>query len=427
MHLLLIAYVWPEPESSAAGAHVMQLIERFRAQHWQVTVASPAAKTEYSRNLSVLGLGEQAIRLNCDSFDSWIKQLQPDIVLFDRFMMEEQFGWRVAHHCPQALRVLETSDLHSLRQARQQLLKAGLAAGHTHPPLSTAAELYSAMASEELTQREIAAIYRCDLTLLLSDVEKKLLVEQFGVPQYLLHYCPFMLDAVDNKQRLSFADRQHFVSIGNFLHSPNWDSVLWLQQQIWPLIRQQLPQAQVFVYGAYAPPKALALHQPAQGFHVPGRAGDACAVLEQARVCLAPLRFGAGIKGKLADAMRCGTPSVTTSIGSEAMACGDQWGGLVANTADELARAAVRLYQDPVLWQQAQHDGDSLLLARFDKQKIGSALMGQLQDALQQREQRRLANFTGLLLQHQAHRSTEYMARWIEAKNKLPPPKPPGL
>lgn len=99
-----------------------------------------------------------------------------------------------------------------------------------------------------------------------------------------------------------------------------------MKHSLWPLIRRQLPGAQLHIYGAYTPPKATALHNPAQGFHVMNWAEDALQVMTAARICLAPLRFGAGIKGKLADAMvACGTPNITTPVGAEAM--GDEHHG----------------------------------------------------------------------------------------------------
>lgn len=420
-HLLIIGYVWPEPRSSAAGSHMMQLIAQFRAQQWQITFASPAQRGEQAADLPALGIAEHSIKLNCSSFDHWVKALAPDIVLFDRFMMEEQFGWRVAEQCPNAMRILETSDLHCLRETRHQLLK------QNHSPTllqHSATELYAAMAMQDLTLRELASIYRCDLSLLLSDVEMALLREQFGVPAALLCHCPFMLAAPASTQWPTFADRKNFISIGNFLHAPNWDAVLWLQQQIWPLIRkkmqaQQLPDAQLHIYGAYTPAKALALHKPEQGFHVLGWAEDALAVMAQARVCLAPLRFGAGIKGKIADALLCGTPVVTTTIGAEGM-------GLSAfahNSVEAITAAALELYCQPDRWQQAQQQGLGILKTHFDEGQVGEKLIGQIRHCREQLQQHRLANFTGLMLQHHKHKSTEYMARWIEAKNKNPAEK----
>ncbi|SPZ87777.1 Uncharacterized protein conserved in bacteria [Sphingobacterium multivorum] len=119
--VLFIGLVWPEPTSSAAGFRMMQLIETFINRSYQITFASAAAKSPYSAPLQSLGIQEQTIVLNSNSFDEFIAQLKPDIVVFDRFMVEEQYGWRVAQHCPNALRVLDTEDLHFLRQARPDI------------------------------------------------------------------------------------------------------------------------------------------------------------------------------------------------------------------------------------------------------------------------------------------------------------------
>jgi glycosyltransferase involved in cell wall biosynthesis len=393
---------------------MMQVLEQFQLQGWEMIFASPAQAGEKRADLAALGIAEKTIALNCSSFDSWVKALQPNIVLFDRFMMEEQFGWRVAEQCPQALRVLETSDLHSLRETRQLLLKKRPQELRDTVPDYSFAELYGAMARADITRRELASIYRCDLTLFTSTVEMQLLVEQFRVPATLLCYCPFMLETPDSSRWPTFAQRKNFVSIGNFLHTPNWDSVLWLQQAIWPLIRKQLPDVDCFIYGAYTPQKALDLHNPKQGFHVQGFAEDALQVMREARICLAPLRFGAGIKGKLADAMLCGTPLLTTSIGAESM----DLSAYAHNSAKEIADAAIELYNMPAKWEAAQQQGAEILRRRFNKQEVGQRLIGQIRNCLDHLEQHRLANFTGQMLQHHAHKSTEYMARWIEAKNK---------
>ncbi|MGB0924936.1 MAG: glycosyltransferase, partial [Pseudoalteromonas shioyasakiensis] len=88
--VLVIGYVWPEPNSSAAGTHMMSLLRAFRAENWQVEFASPAQKTEHMVDLSEDGITTQVIALNCSSFDEYVQAYNPDIVMFDRFMMEEQ-------------------------------------------------------------------------------------------------------------------------------------------------------------------------------------------------------------------------------------------------------------------------------------------------------------------------------------------------
>ncbi len=419
--VLVIGYVWPEPRSSAASGHVMQILETFLQQGWEITFSSPAGPGEHKADLAELGIREVPIELNSSTFDTFITELAPDIVLFDQFMMEEQFGWRVEKHCPDALRVLETSDLQSLRHARHQRLKDRLKASADENDFSelfapALCEEFDLMANTDLAKREIAALYRCDLNLMISEVEIQLLQDQFGLPADLLHWCPLMIDPPTATPR-TFDDREHFLSIGNFRHAPNWDAVLWMKSTVWPLIRAQLPKAQLHLYGAYTPPKATALHNPAQGFHVMNWAEDALQVMSEARVCLAPLRFGAGIKGKLVDAMLCGTPSVTTPIGAEAMHGDHSWPGAVSVSAQALADEAVRLYRDEAHWQKAQSAGYLLLADRYQHAVHGPALINKLLHCTNNLSQLRTKNFTGSMLRHHLHKSTQYMSQWIEAKN----------
>jgi len=398
-------------------------MELFRAQNWNVTFCSPSGASEHQADLQTLGIHQQLIELNSASFDAYIRKLQPDIVVFDRFMMEEQFGWRVDQHCPTALRVIDTIDVHALRIARQHAVKSALAASADDAAIEklltmSRPELFLAMADLDIAHREVASIYRSDFSLIISAFEMDLLHEQFRVPNELLHICPFMPDSPPTSTP-TFEQREHFISIGNFRHPPNWDSVLWLRERIWPLIRAQLPHAQLHIYGSYAPPKATALHNPKLGFHVLGRANDASEVMSKARVNLAPLRFGAGIKGKLSDGMRCGTPNVTTPIGAEGMSGDNDWCGSIESTPQAIADAAVRLYQDKHLWLAMQQNGYKILDLVFNKSAHGAALIERLERCHENLAQHRLHNFNGAMLRHHQHRSTQYMARWIEVKNKL--------
>lgn len=425
--LLVIGYVWPEPKSSAAGSRMLELIELFLSQDWQVVFASAAALSEHRADLPSLGVQEQSIELNNSSFNGFIAELKPDAVLFDRFFTEEQFGWRVEQVCPHALRLLDTEDLHSLRHARHQLLKQSQKSAENEtarqsvdPVLAGATELYAQMASDDMAQREIAAIFRCDLSFMISQFEIELLINHFSVPKQLLHYSPFLKVQIAEQSALpSFSERQHFISIGNFRHEPNWDAVLCLKHAIWPLIRAQLPQAELHIYGAYPPPKATQLHNPKQGFCVKGWADDGLAVMQQARVCLAPIRFGAGIKGKLMDAMRCGTPSITTTIGAESMHGDLAWGGLIENNAQAIADAAVKLYSDEALWRTSQQQGFDILQKYFGATDHSQLLIDRLESLQINVKSERQQNFMGTMLRHHSLKSTQYMSQWIEAKNKM--------
>ena len=407
--VLIIGFVFPEPNSSAAGGRMVQLISIFKKQGFDVTFASPAMDSDYMIDLDSLGVTKKCITLNCSSFDVFVKELNPSIVLFDRFMIEEQFGWRVAENCPDALRILDTEDLHCLRLARQKAFKENRSFSTEH------------LLVEDVAKREIASILRCDISLMISEYEMELLQTVFKIAVDLLYYLPLLLDSIEDStiQKLpSFEERYNFVFIGNFLHEPNWNAVQFLKETISPLIRKQMPEVVLQLYGAYPSQKVLQLHQPKVGFHIMGRADDAQEVVRNARVVLAPLRFGAGIKGKLVEAMQCGTPSITTTIGAEAM-CGDlPWNGFVTDEPQVFADKAIKLYQDKTLWLKAQENGFKIIEKRYLKSLFEDDFVQHILKIQMNLKKHRLHNFIGALLQHHTLTSTKYMSRWIEEKNR---------
>ena len=411
--LLVIGYVWPEPNSSAAGSRMMQLLEVLQKQGYQVTYSSPAVISEHMVDIESLGMSKVTIELNNSSFDDFVHELNPDIVLFDRFMMEEQFSWRVDKECPDAIKILETVDLHCLREARHRAVKNNI-----FPSDLDELELNS-----EVAIREVASILRCDLSLMISEVEIEILKTKFNVSDDLLLYLPFMHDELDRQECInnwpSYNERQHFVTIGNFRHEPNWDSVLYLKNTIWPLIRKKHKDAELHIYGSYLPKKAQQLHNTKQGFYVKGWADDALETLSQYRVCLSPLRFGAGMKGKLVDTMLAGLPSVTTSVGAESMSGDYDWPGFISDNEEELATHAVELYDNENLWQEKQNNIFSIVNNVFNKEKHKELFLEKLSKIIFSLEKHRENNFYGKMLRHHTMKSAMYMSQWIEAKNKL--------
>ncbi|WP_396147594.1 glycosyltransferase family 4 protein [Flavobacterium sp.] len=401
--LLIIGFVWPEPKSSAAGSRMMQLIELFQANGYEITFASTAQNLEFSEDISVIGVTAKTIELNSSSFDNFVIELNPNIVLFDRFMVEEQFGWRVSESCPNALKILNTEDLHSMRQARQLAVKENRK--------FTSEDLFS-----DVAKREIASILRCDLSLMVSEFEMELLQKQFTISKELIYYLPIFAEKLNDVP--TFNERNDFVFIGNFLHEPNWDCVKYLSEIIWPLLNKKLPDAKILIYGAYPSQKVLELNKPKQNFYIKGRADDALEVIKNAKVVLAPIRFGAGIKGKLLEAMQCGTPSVTSAIGAEAMSGDFEWNGFVKDNPNDFVDVAVRLYEDENLWQQCQENGFEILDKRYKKTLFEKDFIAEFESILDNLKQHRNNNFIGSILQHHLVSSTKYMSKWIEEKNK---------
>lgn len=405
--LLIIGFTWPEPKSSAAGSRMMQLIALFKTQDWEITFASPAQQNPHSVNLETCGISTAKINPNTSEVAAFFKKTNPDIVLFDRFMMEEQFGWRVAETCPNALRILDTEDLHFLRKAREKAFRENRNFNKT--------DLYS-----EVAKREIASILRCDFSLIISEAERALLIEKFNLSPDLLWYLPFLTEKINNgsfAEFPTFEERQNSVFIGNFLHPPNVDAVLFLKKEIWPLVRQKLPEAELHIYGAYVPQKIKHLENAKENFFVKGRTENLEDIMQNARILLAPLRFGAGLKGKFIDAMQNGTPCVTTTIGTEGISGKLPFSGEIANSPERIADAVFQLYSRKKQWQKAQQHGRNIINSRFEKTQFEKPFFEKLINWQKNLKTQRENNFLGQMLMHHRQQSTKYMARWIEAKN----------
>ena len=408
MHsLLIIGQTFPEPTTTAAGGRMLQLIEMFISHGYAITFASSASSSEKSFNLDSIGVATQQIAINDSSFDDFVRQLNPTLVLFDRFITEEQFAWRVTQSCPKALKILDTEDLHFLRKARQQALK-------------NATDVKDSNLFTETAKREIASILRCDLSLIISEFEMKLLTDTFAVSKEILYYLPFMVTKLpDSGNFPEFEQRTNFMTIGNLLHGPNVDSVLYLKKEIWPLIKKQLPQAELYIYGNYAPQHILELHNQKQGFYIMGWADSVAHVMQKARVCLAPLRFGAGLKGKLLDAMLYGTPGVTTSIGAEGMYGDLPMPGVIADTPERFAEHSVAIYSNKIKWQENAQRGVEIIKERYNGKAISRDFMTRLDALKTNLKLHRQAHFIGQILQHQSLQASKYLSKWIEEKNKV--------
>lgn len=399
--VLIIGFVWPEPTSSAAGKRMLQLIRSFLNFDYKVIFATQAQESEFAFDLNKLSVESFHIEVNNSSFDLFLNKIQPDIVLFDRFIMEEQFGWRVAENCPNALRILDTEDLHFLRKERQQKINQTIEK-----------ETFS-----DVAKREIASIYRSDVSLIISEVEMDILRHSYQVPQERLFYLPMWSEEASLNK--TYSERRDFMFIGNFLHEPNWDCVRYLKSEIWPSIRKKLPNAELHIYGAYPTEKAFQLTNQRDGFIIKGRAEDVNEVCQNYRIMLAPLRFGAGVKGKFIDAMRNGLPSFTTEIGAESMASINEWPGFVSDNIQDLITYSVAIYSDDQKWKFLNNQAIKIHDQIFVNQDWERIFIEKIQFYYSNLPQVRKQNFIGAMLMHHLHQGTKFMSKWIELKNQV--------
>jgi O-antigen biosynthesis protein len=412
MKILWIVLVWPEVTSSAAGMRTTQLVYFLQEAGHEVQVSSPCKTNAHREKLDSNYIPTFIFEPNNVSFDVYIKNYNPDIVIFDRFMTEEQFSWRVKEQCPNAIRILDTIDLHSLRRARTEKFKKNKIVSNL-----TLSELQTNDAI-----REVASIYRSDLSLIISDYEYLLLQNHYKIPNSLIGMCRYFCEL--QKDSPKFENRTNFICIGNFNHAPNHDSFHFLHQHLWKRIKLKLNHlgqnhVELHIYGSYLTPDFLRLDNPLTGFRVKGWCENVSTTMQYYRINLAPLRFGAGIKGKISDGWANGTPCITTPIGAEGMHEGYEFGGCVEEDWEIFAESSAALYFDEHSWNKKQEYGYHIIKKLYNKNDILNNLTALLKNTINNLESRRVENFFGQMLWHHQFRSTEYFSRWIEAKNKV--------
>jgi O-antigen biosynthesis protein len=369
------------------------------------------------------------------------QQSQPlDMAIFDRFFTEEQFSHAIYRRFPHAAMILDMQDIHALRRGRQQIVQqyddkerdaadpfASIPSALSHVPPLTESNLL----------RELSSIHRCDLTLVCSPYEMDLLRHHYGVPEEKLCLASFFVDTEKlpynnhHPPIPDFSIPPRFVFCGGFKHDPNVDAVRVLLDHVWPRIRSDLPHATLHIYGAHCPISQLQANYSScnpHGIFVHGYEERLEAVFGPRKgpsILLAPLRFGAGIKGKIVDAWTFGMPVVTTPIGSEGMTTKEEekddyiFGGAVASTLDDFCHAAIVLATSSVDYFDAQQKGRAILQELFSASQNWKVVEQRLQQLLGSLETRRQRDSTQAILWHSSNRSTEYFSRWIELKENI--------
>jgi glycosyltransferase involved in cell wall biosynthesis len=244
--------------------------------------------------------------------------------------------------------VYDTVDLHHRREALQ-----AEAEGHASGPAVNA-----------LRELELAMTRSCDATVVVTEEERALLAGL--VPDAAIEVLGTIEDAVERPAPL--AQRRDVVFVGSYLHPPNVDAALFLAREVMPRVWQEHPRAIARLVGEEPPDAVRALDGPQ--IEVTGFVDDLGAVLDAARVAIAPARFGAGLKIKSVEAMARGLPVVTTPLGAEGL--GD--GALVGDCAEALAAHVSALLADDALWRRRSEHGLAVAKARFSRQTARTVL-----------------------------------------------------
>jgi hypothetical protein len=256
----------------------------------------------------------------------------------------------------------------------------------------------------------------------VSSYEVALLVREFGIDPATVDWIPFAYpDGAGEGAEADFDFRSGFQFIGNFRHAPNLDGLRWFRKEVWPLVREQLPGVEWKIHGAYPSAEVMQWHRPKEdGIRVVGGVKELSEAFRGVRVNLAPLRFGAGVKGKLLDGFHHGVPAVSTSVGAEGLMLTEDRGafpGLVIDSVQDWVEACVRLHEDRLLWAESRRRARALMLELYSMEKVTLQFRTRLSEILARHERGETPRWISRILRDEFQTGRKYFSKWIEAKN----------
>lgn len=354
---ILIIDVWvPMPDRDSGSLRMVNLLRLLIKSGWHVVFCPHNKRHEgrYTEQLQNLGI-EVWYQPYLTSFNDFLSThgSRFKTIMFSRHQVAGDLIKAVRHHCPTSQVIFDTVDLHYLREQREATLK------NSHPLQRIA---------EQTKHKELSMMRASDLTLVVSKAEQALLAKE--VPECRVEILSNIHEVEGRDQ--GFEQRSDMMFVGGFQHPPNIDAVQWLVNDIWPIVQQQLPDIRLHIIGSQMPDEITSLASEQVIMH--GYVEDLNHFHNHCRISLAPLRYGAGVKGKINSAMSYGLPVVATALAVEGMSLHHEQQVLVGETASELASAIVRLYCDADLWLQLSDAGLENIKEHFSMQAAATQL-----------------------------------------------------
>lgn len=361
--ILVIDHCTPTPNQDAGSLLIFNLLLLLREMNFQVTFIPEdnfLYLPEYTTDLQRKGI-EVLYAPYLTSVHQHLKKngQRYDLALLIRPDVSANHLNAIRKFCPNAKILYHPVDLHFLRMSREATLHLDTAKQH---------------AAEGMKRQELIAFNAADASLIPSSVEMELLSTM--VPNAKLHLLPLIMDV--NRSNKSFAERQDIVFVGGYQHTPNVDAVIYFVTEIMPLLRKQLPGVHFHVVGSNPPAEILGL--ACSDIIIQGFVEDISSLLSTMRVSVAPLRYGAGIKGKIGSSMTQGLPVVATSLAAEGMSLSNGVNILIADGAQTFANAVAKIYHDETLWQITTQNALGFAEKTWGKEAICTLLAEILMD-----------------------------------------------
>jgi GT2 family glycosyltransferase/glycosyltransferase involved in cell wall biosynthesis len=361
--ILVVDHVVPATDEDAGSVILVETILLLHRLGYLVVLG--AQRTPDRRDRKVLALERLGVEvIRAPYYRSVVEYIsvhegQLDLVFMVRHAIAEQI-------LPQLDRLARTPtillnpDLHYLRTARE-------AAIHDDAGLAKRA------ASDKT--HELAVMRRVDVTITLSDAELALLRAE--LPEKHVALLPWIVRPVAPAP--GYAVRRNLIFFGSFMHPPNADAIVNFVQTLWPALRARLPGVALRIVGSHQGAEIARL--AGSGIEVVGHVADLQAELDRARVAIAPLRWGAGFKGKVATAMASGLPNVVSPVAAEGMGIVDGETCLIAELGPDFVAGVERLYNSSELWRSLSTNGLRFAASHWSPQQAETRLIDMLQKA----------------------------------------------
>ena len=363
--VLVLDSIMPVFDRASGGLRMFTLLRTLReAGHSVVFYALAGGSRAYAQALGRLGIvcfggdrsdaaqrGPGYTAAVWPPLDTLLAEWNFDAVVISPWSTAEIVLDQVRRHAPRATVILDTNDVHFVRLERAAAL----------------AGTRSAEAADT-KRRELAVYRRADRIVCVTEDDAAVVRAEIGTADVVV--VPNAHAEVDTGP--GFEAREGCLFVGNFNHPPNSDAVAWWKEEIGPLLARTRPDVELTVVGN--DPLATAAAFAGAGIVVDGTVASTLPYLHRARVSVAPLRYGAGMKGKVGEALTAGLPVVVTTVAAEGMGLVDGEHCLIADSAADFAAAVQRLHDDRALWEKLRTNGRNHALRHFGIDRMRSGV-----------------------------------------------------
>lgn len=342
--ILIIDDTIPEPDKDSGSLRLVHIIKiLISLKHHVIFVPNDGLKKNiYFEQLTNVGA---EIIYRFPNRSSMIKQLLNkldtiDVAWICKPQNNKEFEF-LFHHNSKMKWIYDTIDLHFLREEREA-------------DLLNNAELKQI--ANQTKEQELAFAKAADITIAITNDEKELL-EHYGVSKTIV--IPNIHVGQENNNAIPFEKRSGIIFIGGYAHKPNIDAVKFLSKEIMPLVWAKNSTIKLTLLGSN--PSNEVMELASEKIQVTGYVEDVSGYFNSSRVFAAPLRFGAGMKGKIGQSLSYALPVVTSSIGAEGIGLVADRDYLLATSADEFADQILRLYENKELWEEMSNNSKELI------------------------------------------------------------------